>query len=157
MALGWLCTPESMPSIWPWCGLGVALGGLSVQGSGFNVQGSMLDVRCWMFDVRARLGPAGGASTPEGQNRAQSTAHGVGNVVAAVQQVAHRQCRDEKQRCEDVKLRSFLGQAAWAPQASHCPLPFPDFRLETLDLRLFRPPLHNLKWHQPRHLLQGQK
>ena len=69
----------------------------------------------------------------------------------------HRRCRNDKQRCEDVKLRSFLGQAAWAPQASHCPLPLPDFRLETLDLRLFRPPLHNLKWHQPRHLLQGQK
>src|ERR1019366_3814131 len=45
-ALGWLCTPESMPSIWPWGGLGVALGGLSVQGSEFRVQGSRLDVPC---------------------------------------------------------------------------------------------------------------
>ena len=30
MALGWLCTPESMPSIWPCGGLGVALGWLGV-------------------------------------------------------------------------------------------------------------------------------
>src|ERR1017187_10095247 len=87
-ALGWLCTPESMPSICLLYGFAVASGGLSVQGSGFRVRGSMLDVRCWMFDVRVRLGPAGGASTPEGQNRAQSTAHGGGNVLAAVQQVA---------------------------------------------------------------------
>src|ERR1017187_4520543 len=28
VALGWLCTPESMPSIWPCGGLVVALGGL---------------------------------------------------------------------------------------------------------------------------------
>src|ERR1035438_6588489 len=41
VALGWLCTPEYMPSICLLYGFAVALGGLSAQGSGFKVQGSM--------------------------------------------------------------------------------------------------------------------
>lgn len=40
---------------------------------------------CIVREVVGWLGPTGGASTPEGQNRAQSTAHGAGNIVAAVQ------------------------------------------------------------------------
>src|ERR1035438_6670978 len=45
VALGWLCTPESMPSICLQYGFVVASGGLSVQGSGFRVQGSTFGVR----------------------------------------------------------------------------------------------------------------
>src|ERR1035438_5514177 len=50
VALVWLCTPESMPSICLQYGLGLALGGLSVQGSRFKVQvqGSGFDVGCSM-------------------------------------------------------------------------------------------------------------
>ena len=49
VALRWLCTPESPPSLCLVYGLAVALGGLSVQGAGFRVQDSMFDVRCWML------------------------------------------------------------------------------------------------------------
>ena len=45
VALGWLCTPEYMPSICLVYGFAVASGGLSVQGSGFRVQGSTFGVR----------------------------------------------------------------------------------------------------------------
>ena len=48
VALRWLCTPESMPSICLLYGFGVALGGLPpflVQGSRFEVRGSRFEVR----------------------------------------------------------------------------------------------------------------
>src|ERR1019366_4133603 len=48
VALRWLCTPESMPSICLLYGFGVALGGLPP----FLVQGSRLDVRRSTFSLR---------------------------------------------------------------------------------------------------------
>src|ERR1039458_4987607 len=51
VALGGLCSQESMPSICPVYGLAVASGGLSVQGSRFRVQGSGFRVQGSRFDV----------------------------------------------------------------------------------------------------------
>jgi hypothetical protein len=59
-ALGWLCTPESMPSICLLYGFGVALGGLPpflVQGSRFEVQRSTFSLRPEPQTPESRLPP----------------------------------------------------------------------------------------------------
>ena len=60
MALGWLCTAESMPSICLLYGFGVALGGLPpflVQGSRFEVQRSTFSLRPEPQTQESRLPP----------------------------------------------------------------------------------------------------